>query len=141
MFFEVSRGVPRSINLIADGALVFGFADETRVSDAHVIDQALEHMDLTIMDGPSIEAAADGPEINTARENGQTENAGQGNHRRLETLERRIDVLAGRIDETGWGVVDKRQGMLGVERDRNDAFQRELTQGAGRNGGVAGTLR
>ena len=39
--FDVSKGVPRTINLICDAALVYGYADETTAIDSDVIHQVV----------------------------------------------------------------------------------------------------
>lgn len=42
LIYRASRGVPRTINLLCDAALVYGFADELAVIDAPVVEQAIE---------------------------------------------------------------------------------------------------
>lgn len=42
MIYQSSGGVPRSINIICDSALVYGFADELKNINANVIEQVLE---------------------------------------------------------------------------------------------------
>lgn len=39
--YQASRGIPRLINILCDGALVYGFADELNTIDANVIDEVL----------------------------------------------------------------------------------------------------
>lgn len=38
---RAARGIPRSINILCDTALVYGFAAEARVIDVHVVDEVL----------------------------------------------------------------------------------------------------
>ena len=38
---KAAHGIPRSINILADMALVYGFAEETRLIDVHIIDEVL----------------------------------------------------------------------------------------------------
>lgn len=40
--FEVSKGIPRTINLLCDAALVYGFADEKTTLDLSIIEQVVE---------------------------------------------------------------------------------------------------
>lgn len=40
--YQASRGIPRLINILCDGALVYGFADELKKIDAKVIGEVLE---------------------------------------------------------------------------------------------------
>lgn len=42
MVYQASGGIPRSINILCDSALVYGFADELKTIDANVIEQVLE---------------------------------------------------------------------------------------------------
>lgn len=42
LIHRASRGVPRTINLLCDAALVYGYADELTVIDAPVVEQAIE---------------------------------------------------------------------------------------------------
>lgn len=43
---RAARGIPRSINILCDMALVYGFAAETRLIDVHVIDDVLRDRSL-----------------------------------------------------------------------------------------------
>jgi general secretion pathway protein A len=46
MVFRLSRGIPRSINLTCDSALIYGFAEEVRVIDREVVSKAAKQLDL-----------------------------------------------------------------------------------------------
>ena len=46
MVFKLSRGVPRSINLVCDSALIYGFSEEVRVIDSEVVAKAAKQLDL-----------------------------------------------------------------------------------------------
>lgn len=46
MVFRLSRGIPRSINLTCDSALIYGFAEEERVIDREVVEKAAKQLDL-----------------------------------------------------------------------------------------------
>jgi general secretion pathway protein A len=46
MVFRLSRGIPRSINLTCDSALIYGFTEEMRVIDSGVVSKAAKQLDL-----------------------------------------------------------------------------------------------
>jgi general secretion pathway protein A len=46
MVYRLSRGIPRSINLTCDSALIYGFAEEVRRIDREVVVKAAKQLDL-----------------------------------------------------------------------------------------------
>ena len=46
MVYRLSRGIPRSINLTCDSALIYGFAEEVRIIDSQVVAKAAKQLDL-----------------------------------------------------------------------------------------------
>jgi general secretion pathway protein A len=46
MVFRLSRGIPRSINLTCDSALIYGFAEEVRIIDSELVSKAAKQLDL-----------------------------------------------------------------------------------------------
>jgi general secretion pathway protein A len=46
MVFRLSRGIPRSINLVCDSALIYGFSEEIRVISSKTVIQAARQLDL-----------------------------------------------------------------------------------------------
>jgi hypothetical protein len=46
MVYKLSRGIPRSINLVCDSALIYGFSEEVRVIDSALITRAANQLDL-----------------------------------------------------------------------------------------------
>jgi general secretion pathway protein A len=42
LLYRTSGGIPRTINLLCDSALVYGFADELSVIDKHIVEQVLQ---------------------------------------------------------------------------------------------------
>jgi putative secretion ATPase (PEP-CTERM system associated) len=47
LVFELSRGVPRTINVICDAVLVFGFAEERRTIDRPLVEEAVQELQMT----------------------------------------------------------------------------------------------
>lgn len=45
LIYRASRGVPRTINLLCDAALVYGFADQKPIIDVGIIEQAIQDRD------------------------------------------------------------------------------------------------
>ncbi len=59
LIYQVSGGTPRSINLLCDSALVYGFADEVKLISKKVLDQVLEDKgDMGIAIEPALSAEA-----------------------------------------------------------------------------------
>jgi hypothetical protein len=61
--YKLTHGIPRSINLVCDSALIYGFSEEIRVIDSAVVNRAANQLDLIgLVNSPSSEApAASGP--------------------------------------------------------------------------------
>ena len=76
--YNLSRGIPRSINLVCDSALIYGFSEEVRVIDSAVITRAANQLDLMgLMNVQGCEApAAPDPAPEPISE---AKNAGGGN--------------------------------------------------------------
>ncbi len=64
--YELSKGIPRTINLLCDAALVYGFADEKKLIDSDILDQVVEdkggigvftkdNIKKTLLDAPDFE--------------------------------------------------------------------------------------
>jgi type II secretory pathway predicted ATPase ExeA len=105
--FKHSKGIPRSINLLCDAALVYGFADELAVIDTDVIDQVLENkVGIGMPDELNGEtmASLSGPE----NSNGNMIN------KRLEKLEARFQRLEMAVK---WQVEELQQKAEGYKDD------------------------
>ena len=91
MVFRLSRGIPRSINLVCDSALIYGFSEELRVIDPAVITSAAKQLDLLgLVNAGSCEGTPGATP--TARGNGD----GQGIVKGVGSLEK---SLAGFMNE------------------------------------------
>ena len=98
LIYRASRGVPRTINLLCDAALVYGFADELATIDAPVVEQAIQDRDgmgLQNEAGPAAESifseglddGMDGPAVES----------------RLKAIERNLSALKLQMD---WRIED-----------------------------------
>ncbi len=126
--FLASRGIPRTINILCDSALVYGFADEHRSIGAPVIDQVLRdrgEVGLWSMQHsaePLQSAMEPGSEMDVksrlesldARLVRLERRVGQ----RIELLERKTESLKGKL-------VRRMQRLYAMERKKNDKLVAE----------------
>ena len=103
MIFQASRGVPRTINLLCDAALVYGFGYELETIDVPVVEQVIKDKDgmgLT----PGAENKKDSFSVRYEPENPLY----------LDRLQRLEDELAGtrrRVDD-GASQMEKLEGKI-----------------------------
>jgi general secretion pathway protein A len=74
MVFRLSRGIPRSINLTCDSALIYGFAEEVRIIDSEVVIKAAKQLDLmglVRMDDAAGAAETAGPPLSQGNGDGR----------------------------------------------------------------------
>lgn len=130
--YRASNGTPRSINLLCDTALVYGFADETTVIDEHVIAQVLDDKGGILLPQPA-EAPSE-PETVEGGVYGPVDGSLQ---ERFATLESRMAEMKVQID---WQLVELEKradgfkqelvmqlaGQLDRERKKNDKLLMEL---------------
>jgi general secretion pathway protein A len=123
LIHRASGGIPRTINIICDTALVYGFADDSPVIDANVIDQVLQDRDGMGLASSEPEAAA------IASADG-AQDAG-GLEARIARLEERLARLESRVEwhidalETAAqafkdDLVRKMSDLYSLERRKND---------------------
>jgi DNA transposition AAA+ family ATPase len=91
MIYQASTGIPRTINLICDSALVYGFADELLTIDTPVIETVINELGvIELYDRNDNKAKADLPANEPAQ--------GDGFLHRLQILEADVQKLQTRID-------------------------------------------
>jgi general secretion pathway protein A len=132
MIYELSGGIPRSINLLCQAALVYGFADEARMISKDTIDQIIEDkVGFSVGVQSRNQTTAGEPELDSE----STESVLQ----RLETLENdlhdlKLDVQTQtqKLEERAEGykseLVDRLKQALGQERKRNEGLLRQYRQ-------------
>ncbi|OKY74943.1 MAG: hypothetical protein BM485_10930 [Desulfobulbaceae bacterium DB1] len=94
--YRASGGTPRTINLLCDSSLVYGFADELRRIDKETVSQVLADkggMASVAPPGAPVPASS-APDRFVAAENGPDSFA-----RRLSSLERALDALRLQVDQ------------------------------------------
>jgi general secretion pathway protein A len=124
--FDWSGGIPRTINILCDGALVYGYADALRTIDAQIVEQVVkDKQELGIFSPTLPEHEIPSPD------NGNV-------LRRLESLEEQTTALAGRVteikDESKYSsrtaedsLVQKLEAMLAAEQKRAERFSVEAS--------------
>jgi general secretion pathway protein A len=132
MIHELSGGIPRSINLLCQAALVYGFADGAETIDKNIIEQITEDK---IGLGPEIKGGEDPIEKTvptTARLSravkkrlGKLENEVRHLQLQLETQIREVEQRAETFKDD---LVGSLKSQLGEERDRNAKLLRQFSQ-------------
>ena len=132
MICEASKGIPRSINLICDFALVYGFGHELETIDASVIEQVISDKG-----GMGINAETENKESSSSS-NVELE-AGKADWARLQRLEDAVRLLQIQMDSQvkeleqrseGFkdDLVRKLNNLLLQERKRNDKLLAEYSR-------------
>jgi general secretion pathway protein A len=132
MIYRASTGIPRTINLICDSALVYGFADELLAIDTPVIETVINELGVIgLYDSNAYKAKAELPVNITAQ--------GDGLPHRLKMLEADVQRLQSKID---WHIEELEKKANGYkdelvtrmkdfvirERQRSDRLLRRYTK-------------
>jgi len=132
IIYEASKGIPRSINLICDFALVYGFGHELETIDASVIEQVISDKG-----GVGITDENKKLEIPHSNSSGQESNEAVG--LRLQRLEDAVRLLQIQMDSQvkeleqrseGFkdDLVRKLNNLLQLERKRNDKLLNDYSR-------------
>ena len=91
MIYRASGGIPRTINLLCDSALVYGFADEVTEIDTQILEKVIEELGfIGLYDEKNFEFVSRKP-VNEMAE-------GNGFLHRLEKLEEKIQQIQLQVD-------------------------------------------
>jgi general secretion pathway protein A len=132
MIYQASTGIPRTINLICDSALVYGFADELPTIDTPVIETVINELGVIgLYDSDAYKAKAELPANITAQ--------GDGFAHRLQMLEGDVQKLQSKIDfhiaelekkSNGYKdeLVARMKDFVTRERQRSDRLLRKYTK-------------
>lgn len=126
LIFEASGGIPRTINLLCDAAMVYGYADELRVIDETLVGHVIEDkggMGL-FLEGKKTETGSGAPAADPKF-------ADIAFLDRVATLEKQVDRLESRLDsmfdmlmsrETDFRneMADRIRELLDAERKKNE---------------------
>jgi hypothetical protein len=116
LIYQVSKGIPRSINLACQAALVYGFAEEARTISQDIVRKVMEDnlgVGLETVDRP---AGSD-----PAGSDGDPHPSNNGYKERLESIEQIVKGLQGAL-ENRLGVIEKDLSL-----QQNEVIQK-LTQ-------------
>jgi general secretion pathway protein A len=120
--YQASWGIPRLINILSDGALLYGFAEELKTIDANVIDEVLKDKKIKgqfFEEEPAQEVPGKVPATSTVVRNLNTLS------KRVELLEKQVmEFQDGRRDET----IQKLEKLLAEETERAMKTIRECGQ-------------
>jgi general secretion pathway protein A len=134
LIYEVSRGIPRAINLACQAALVYGFAEE-----AETISQDIVRQIMADNLGVGVETTDPAPTEGRADGAAQPEPAGNGYAQRLESIEQVVQRLHGAV-ENRLGLIEESLGrrqddavaqltrLLEQERRRNQELTRSYAR-------------
>jgi general secretion pathway protein A len=87
--FEHSGGIPRTINMLCDGALVYGYADELKTIDVSVIEQLVrDKNESDLLTQPDVAS-----QMHSTEQDGD-----ESLPRRIESLEAQVGQLAATLD-------------------------------------------
>ncbi|MEA2083327.1 MAG: AAA family ATPase [Thermodesulfobacteriota bacterium] len=124
--FRASNGTPRSINLLCDTALVYGFADELHTIDAHVVTRVVEDKgDIGWTSKPVTS-------VKVSRGQGEIPETGlavlqhrfTGLEERVQELkhlvDRQLEEFAGRAEGSKDELVSQLSRQLEQEREKNE---------------------
>ncbi|MHA2282694.1 MAG: XrtA/PEP-CTERM system-associated ATPase [Promethearchaeota archaeon] len=116
LIYNASKGIPRTINLICDAALVYGFADEIRIIDPDVIELVIDDksgIGITVDAGNKTSSVAEMPE-----EGGFEEIL-----KRLQLLESRMQKLQLQVE---WQITELEKKANGFKEELRDGLNRLL---------------
>ena len=126
MIYEASGGIPRSINLICDSALVYGFGYELKNIDTDVVKQVIEDKGGIGINGAPIFCNTGVPDQFEQDERNDGLDRLQHLENALHLLQRRVDAIADEMRErnempgkdNGY-MIDKFNKLLIKERERS----------------------
>ena len=132
MIHELSGGIPRSINLLCQAALVYGFADGAETIDKNIIEQITEDK---IGLGPEIKGDED-PIEETVQTTARLSRAVKKRMEKLENevghlqlrLETQIQEVEQRAETFKDDLVGSLESQLREERDRNAKLLRQFSR-------------
>jgi hypothetical protein len=132
MIYQASTGIPRTINLICDSALVYGFADELLSVDTPVIKTVIDELGvLGLYDSNAYKAKSELP-TNTDPQNDGFLHRLQMLEADMQKLQSKIDWHIGELEKKSNGYIDELvSGMRDFvirERQRSDRLLRRYTK-------------
>ena len=128
LIFHTTSGIPRSINILCDSSLLYGFAEEVDSIDVEVVKSVLNELNLqpfvqkSIHDEPM--AGPDGPAsalpaaTGSTTERSKAPGPGDSTKQLLAVLKKQLDKMDVKIDLIRDEVLKKVNGSMTIERKR-----------------------
>jgi len=120
--YQASEGIPRTINILCDSALVYGYADELEVIDLSVIEQVIQDRGGMGLGGPGLSAPCALTEV--VGENVDVLGRMHNMEKSLAELKMQVDWMIGNLKETAEGykddLVHKIKELYILERERSE---------------------
>ena len=124
LIFKSSGGVPRTINLLCDSALVYGYADEVKTIGAGIINNVIKELGFMGMYSPPPPTPdQNAPEANTSTVNGLAQHL-QGIENGLlniaSILEAQSGLIETKIENFKGELVEELKDMIPGQQNSND---------------------
>jgi general secretion pathway protein A len=126
MVYQASGGIPRSINLLCDSALVYGFGYELKTIDAKVIGQVIK-------DKGGIGIYGKTENLRTYLSNSFEHEERKSDLDRLQNLEDAVQLLQRQVDSMVNLIQKKEENREGVNENQNGNMKKLLHQERRRN--------
>jgi general secretion pathway protein A len=110
-----SHGIPRMVNILCDSALVYGYADERRVIDKRIVDEAAQSRKV----GKFLLGGKTGQE--------DLASSGFVKSGHIELLEKRLDTIEKKINLLG-NVVSRLNRNLGTWAEKNERLRKSTAE-------------
>ena len=126
LIHEKSRGIPRSVNVLCDAALVYGFADELENISREVVENVVRDREMDGVVPDSVPAPEEGPvpSPEEAGDNGFLSPRVRSLEARVEKLSALVEhqsaELQSRMEQSRDELVRKLEDLLEKERKRGD---------------------
>ena len=138
LIFQSAAGIPRSINILCDSALLYGFAEEVEIVDAEIINSVLGDLNLQtfIQKEPRVEQNRSGEPPAAVVRHTDISSTGNPQDLRRDDLLKKVDVVIKKqldkidvkIDLLRDEVLTKINGSSIVERKRYEELLVEYTK-------------
>ncbi len=132
--FQVSKGIPRTINIISDSALVYGFADELKKISLEIVEQVIADkggLGLEVDEEERSAAAAPFEESATAISTPAHALQLAALEKQVHKLQLQMDFQLEQLEEKALklqeGVIGRLTGLLDQERKQSDRLLQENT--------------
>jgi general secretion pathway protein A len=127
--YQASGGLPRTINLLCDSSLIYGFADEISRIDVSTVEKVIAELGIMgLHDAKAFEAKPASPGVELKDSNGYSEQI-RIFEKKFTKLELRMDVLIEELEKRSNGYKDELvttlKSQIAQERELSDKLLKE----------------